>query len=678
MTRYCKQRNVGKLKRPMRYTMVCASLSWAIGAAILPSSTVAAVAVQAAESYPDQDRGYAIVVLKGESLSTAVSTKPISGRKIDFQSSAVQLQRTRLATERASYRRWLLAKVPNASVTNEFELALNAVSVRLNGATLAQIAAMPNVKQVSHQSLFHKVAATVAAETDSATGGASQTWQQNATRSGASSNANANANAGAGVKVAVIDSGIDVSHPCFSDLGYAVQPRIGDARFINNKVIAARAFTNGEHGARLMPEATGTHGTHVSGTIACNAATAATVGGVSVDKMSGIAPRALLGNYNVFPGAATTARSEDILNAMEAAYRDGFDVVNFSLNAGQRSGSGIEIRALRNLDRANMLFAVAPGKSEETRDLLGTDIEIEPKESKEENVALAVIRSSGAEYLGVRAAFGVVPVGGLTGPLALVLDASADIATTGGLGQACTPIRRFSLTGSIALIMRGTCDFTTKLRNVEAAGAVGAIVVAEAGQPLTVMGANDDAVQPTIPAFMVSLADRSSLQDNRGIATMLTQGPVDSIDPVADARSKIFNGFTSLTPQVTDARVESALSNVALQILSSAPATACATPPCFALMRGTSMVSAHLAGAAAALRARYPAWSAAEVRSAMANTALLSQFATKTVAATTQKTTVEETAAETNLNIASTTVDAPSPVVEPETFAELSAKIVNR
>ena len=37
------------------------------------------------------------------------------------------------------------------------------------------------------------------------------------------------ANAGAGVKVAVIDSGIDNTHPCFSDAGYPAQTKIGEA-----------------------------------------------------------------------------------------------------------------------------------------------------------------------------------------------------------------------------------------------------------------------------------------------------------------------------------------------------------------------------------------------------------------------------------------------------------------
>ncbi len=592
-------------------------------AKLLQASTLLAIAVASTPSLgaessissknlPDQDGGYAIVVLKGDPLSTADTTKPISGRRIDFQSGAVQSYRAQLATERARYRQWLRANVPAVKVTNEFDIALNAVSVRLNGASLTNIAVNKDVKQVSYQSLFYKFA------TDAAVDPRSIDQQVNRCSAQFSAPPAGLPNAGSGVKVAVIDSGIDSSHACFSDRGYPNLQHAGDIRFVNNKVVAARAFTDGKTGGRLSPEATSAHGTHVSGTIACNTETAAAADNTQPSiKMSGIAPRALLGNYNIFPGGATTARSEDVLNAMESAYLDSFDIVNFSLNAGQRSGSGIEVRALRNLDQANMFFAVAPGKNEQFLPHLtdnGAQRFITASVDSEESIPLAVISSSGTEYSAVKAAFGIVPVGGLAGPLAPVLDARQDPAATGGLGHACAPMRRFSLTGSIALVMRGACDFTTKLRNVEAAGAIGAIVVAEDGDPLIVMGANDDPVQPTIPAFMVKPEDRSSLQSNSGIATML---PSDRVDAAVDSRKQMFGGFTKLTPDPSDQLVGVVQSSPVVQVLSAVPAGACTAPPCFGLMSGQSMISASLAGTAAALRGRHPAWSAAQVRSAM-------------------------------------------------------------
>ena len=78
---------------------------------------------------------------------------------------------------------------------------------------------------------------------------------------------------------------------------------------------------------------------------------------------SGVAPRALLGNYNVFPGDDADARSEDIVDALEEAYEDGFEVANMSLGGDSQGNNDLLAMATDNLDRANMVVAVAAGNS---------------------------------------------------------------------------------------------------------------------------------------------------------------------------------------------------------------------------------------------------------------------------------------------------------------------------
>ena len=52
-----------------------------------------------------------------------------------------------------------------------------------------------------------------------------------------------------------------------------------------------------------------------------------------------MAPEATLGNFNVFPDDVASARSEDIVNALDKAYEEGFHVANMSLSGGSRAST---------------------------------------------------------------------------------------------------------------------------------------------------------------------------------------------------------------------------------------------------------------------------------------------------------------------------------------------------
>jgi len=72
------------------------------------------------------------------------------------------------------------------------------------------------------------------------------------------------ANAGQDIKVAIVDSGIDINHPCFDGSSYPAANKLGDSRFTNNKVIAAKVFNNKAGNQGLTAEAIDSHGTHVA------------------------------------------------------------------------------------------------------------------------------------------------------------------------------------------------------------------------------------------------------------------------------------------------------------------------------------------------------------------------------------------------------------------------------
>ena len=79
----------------------------------------------------------------------------------------------------------------------------------------------------------------------------------------------------------------------------------------------------------------------------------------------GIAPGAWLGQLQCFPagGVLPDARSEDILNAVDAAIEDGMDVLNLSLGGGYHGNNDLLAHGLDNAVDAGVVVAVAAGNS---------------------------------------------------------------------------------------------------------------------------------------------------------------------------------------------------------------------------------------------------------------------------------------------------------------------------
>jgi minor extracellular serine protease Vpr len=552
-----------------------------------------------------QDTGTALVVLLGDPLATATKTRPPKGKKVDFSSSDVKAYRAQLAALRNDYKKWLRANVPQARVTGEFDIALNAVSVELNGATLEQVSATMMVAAAQYEGLYYPSQV----DPDLALISAPGAWANN----GGSA-----ANAGAGVKVAILDTGIDITNPCFSDAGYSAQTQLGNHSFTNNKVIVAKVFSNRTPQQGFTAAPVQDHGTHVAGTVACNYDTPASVNGVAIPHgISGVAPRALLGNYNIFPGGLTNARSEDILNALEAAYQDGFDVANMSLGGGASGIQDLLTVAVDNLDRANMVVAVAAGNSGPgsfTVESPGSaERALTAGASSVGHMIATPISVGGGTYAGVTGDFATVGAD-LTAPLAAVVETPTNGVT--GLSEACGTLST-NLVGKIALISRGTCSFSTKIRNAQNAGAVAVLVTNNQAGDGIGMAQDGTANQPTVPAYNVSKQDGAALKPNSGSATTIGATPAYLVT----GNNDVMAGFSSQGPTDVDFRVKPDVVAPGVNVLSSIPAAYCATPPCFAFFQGTSMATPHLAGSAAVVRQQHPDWSAAQVRSAIVNTA---------------------------------------------------------
>jgi subtilisin family serine protease len=579
-----------------------AAIAAALG--VLAGEVAFAQATDGTDQRARQDTSVALVQLNGDPLASYVKTKPAKGKKIDFNSNTVKSYRAQLSALRNNYKAWLRANAPQAKVTGEFDIALNAVAVQLNGATLQQVSASSLVKTAQYQGLYYPNGA----DPDLAIIKAPAAWAQGG---GAST-------AGEGVKVAIVDSGIDVAHPCFADAGYPLQSKLGDPSLTNNKVIAARVFSNRIPQQRYTAAAIDSHGTHVAGTVACNLETPATVDGVTIPYgISGVAPRALLGNYNVFPGNLANARSEDILNALEAAYQDGFDIANMSLGGNSHGIQDLLTIAVDNLDQANMVVAVAAGNSGPgnfTVESPGMAARaLTAGASTVGHFVATPITVGGTTAAGVAGDFAKVS-SSLTAPLGVVTEAPTNAAT--GLSTACAPLAT-SLTGKIALISRGTCSFSTKIRNAQSAGAVAVLVANNIAGDGIGMAQDGTPNQPTVPAYNVSLADATSLKTHAGEATTIGA----ALAYFVSGNDDFMAAFSGQGPTDVDFRVKPDVVAPGVNVLSSIPISYCGGNPCFAFFQGTSMATPHLAGSAAVVKQQHPDWSAAQVRSAIVNTA---------------------------------------------------------
>ncbi len=223
-----------------------------------------------------------------------------------------------IAHEQAAFRHELEARLPEAEIGWRYRLVANGFSVSLPASEVSRLRTLPGVRDVLPAGSYEPQLTSTPQQI-----GAPALWGQTLDT------------AGQGVKVGIIDSGIDPSHPFFDPAGYTMPAGFpkGQTRFTTAKVIVARVFAPRSATAAsarvAFSDDDSSHGTHVAGIAAGNPDTPA-----AGRRVSGVAPRAYLGNYKVFvetdAGLSPNANSPAIVAAIEAAVADGMDVVNFS------------------------------------------------------------------------------------------------------------------------------------------------------------------------------------------------------------------------------------------------------------------------------------------------------------------------------------------------------------
>ena len=227
----------------------------------------------------------------------------------------------KLDAEQRRFAAALRQSIPGARVHWRYRLVANGMSVVLPGNELPRLRTLPGVRHVTGPVTYRGLA------------GPDGTTIRARELAGP-----ALPNAGAGIRIGIIDDGVDQRHRFFDPSGYAMPEGFpkGQTAYTTPKVIVARAFpppgATWRHARKPFDPEQSSHATHVAGIAAGNADTPTDGEGLA----SGIAPRAYIGNYKALTiptdaDVGLDGNAPELVAAVEAAVRDGMDVVNLSL-----------------------------------------------------------------------------------------------------------------------------------------------------------------------------------------------------------------------------------------------------------------------------------------------------------------------------------------------------------
>lgn len=394
---------------------------------------------------------------------------------------------------------------------------------------------------------------------------------------------------GKGVTVAIIDTGVDYTHP---DLAHA----FGDNKgwdFVDNNADPQETPPGDPRG-----DATN-HGTHVAGTVAANG------------MIKGVAPDATLLAYRVL-GPGGSGSTVNVLAGIEQAVLDGADVINLSLGNTLNSPDFATSIALDWAMAEGVVAVTSNGNSGPENWTVGS-----PGASRH---AISV----GATQLPYNV-YGaeIVTESGVELPSFKIMgyDLEADLLALegidyevvfAGLGTA-QEFAGMDLTGKVALVVRGDIPFWDKAVNAKAVGAEAIIIFNNAPNeeiPFILDGI-------PLPTFKMTLEDGQKLFNElqAGNDTVSFNLPNLFVMPetVAD--------FSSRGPVASSWMIKPDVSAPGVQIISTIPTHNPAAPHGYGAMNGTSMSSPHVAGAAALLLQANPSWNVDQVKAALMNTA---------------------------------------------------------
>ncbi|HEU4403946.1 MAG TPA: M36 family metallopeptidase [Polyangiaceae bacterium] len=146
----------------------------------------------------------------------------------------------------------------------------------------------------------------------------------------------------------------------------------------------------------------------------------------------------------------------------------------------------------------------------------------------------AEVTAGGSSFGAFASAFGPgTTADGAGGALAVVDDG------TGAASDGCEASPAGSLAGKVAVVDRGTCSFTIKVKNAQLAGAVAVVIANNQGGDTGAFGPGGDDATITIPSAMVTQNAGAALKALAGAASNLHTNPAPPLRIDSDLDSDI-------------------------------------------------------------------------------------------------------------------------------------------
>ncbi|OLY85179.1 Minor extracellular protease vpr [Smittium mucronatum] len=298
---------------------------------------------------------------------------------------------------------------------------------------------------------------------------------------------------GNGIKVAVIDTGVDYTHPslggCFGK-GCKVS---GGYNFIGSD--GGQGMGNLE--STPFDDCVG-HGTHVSGIISAN------------DKdFVGVAPNTTLSVYRIF-GCTPKAKIQFdvVIKSMLKAYQDGNQVINMSFGSGSSWAQYLDARVASSITRYGVIIIAAFGNNGDYGMYSGGAPSVG-------NDVIAVGSVDSTHYFAKTLSIlgkndiKIEISNSATSSKFPEFKTNAVLAANYGNEFGCKPFGP-EISGKVVFLKRGDCIFEQKALNAQNAGAVGVVCYNDKDGNVSMQISNKMIV---VPMVMIAKADAKKVLD---------------------------------------------------------------------------------------------------------------------------------------------------------------------